>query len=38
MMDLALIGIEQLTHIQEKVLAGAGVDLAALLMPAGGAA
>ncbi len=35
MMDLALIGIERLTHIQEKVLAGAGVELASLLMPAG---
>ena len=36
MMDLALVGIEQLTHLQEKVLSGAGVDLASLLMPAGG--
>jgi ribonuclease PH len=36
MMDLALIGIEQLTHIQEKVLSAAGVDLSALLIPAGG--
>jgi ribonuclease PH len=35
MMDLALVGIERLTHIQEKVLAGAGVELASLLMPAG---
>ena len=34
MMDLALIGIERLTHIQEQVLAGAGVELASLLMPA----
>jgi ribonuclease PH len=32
MMDLGLVGIEQLTHIQEKVLAGAGVELAALTM------
>ena len=32
MMDLALIGIERLTHIQEKALAGAGVELASLLM------
>jgi ribonuclease PH len=33
MMDLALVGIEQLTHVQEKVLHGAGVDLAKLLIP-----
>ena len=32
MMDLALIGIEALTHMQEKVLAGAGVDLAKLMI------
>ncbi len=32
MMDLALVGIERLTHIQEKALAGAGVDLAGLMM------
>ncbi len=32
MMDLALRGIETLTHMQESVLAGAGVDLGALLM------
>jgi hypothetical protein len=36
MMDLALVGIERLTHVQEKVLTGAGVDLAALLMKPGG--
>jgi ribonuclease PH len=35
MMDLALVGIEQLTHMQEKALAGAGVDLAALTMTSG---
>jgi len=35
MMDLALVGIEQLTHLQEKALAGAGVELAKLLIPAG---
>ena len=35
MMDLALVGIETLTHVQEKVLAGAGVELAKLLIPAG---
>ncbi len=34
MMDLALVGIEQLTHIQEKALASAGVELASLLIPA----
>ncbi|MBX3200211.1 MAG: ribonuclease PH [Labilithrix sp.] len=32
MMDLALAGIHQLTHVQEKALAGAGVELAALLV------
>ena len=32
MMDLALIGIERLTHIQETILAGAGVELASLMM------
>ena len=32
MMDLALVGIETLTHVQEKVLAGAGVELAKLLI------
>ncbi len=32
MMDLALVGIEQLTHIQEKALAGVGIDLGALLI------
>ena len=35
MMDLALVGIEQLTHLQEKALAGAGVELAKLMIPAG---
>ena len=35
MMDLALVGIERLTHIQEKALASAGVELASLLIPAG---
>ncbi len=30
MMDMALVGIERLTHLQEKALAGAGVDLSAL--------
>jgi ribonuclease PH len=30
MMDMALVGIERLTHLQEKALAGAGVDLGAL--------
>jgi ribonuclease PH len=32
MMDLALVGIERLTHVQEKVLSAAGVDLASLMM------
>lgn len=32
MMDLALVGIEQLTHVQEKALAAAGVDLSSLLI------
>ncbi|MBX3218556.1 MAG: ribonuclease PH [Labilithrix sp.] len=32
MMDLALAGIGQLTHVQEKALAAAGVELAALLV------
>jgi ribonuclease PH len=32
MIDLGIIGIERLTQIQEKVLAGAGVDLASLMM------
>ena len=36
MMDLALAGIETLTHVQEKALAGAGVELARLMIPAGG--
>ncbi|MBX3192670.1 MAG: ribonuclease PH [Labilithrix sp.] len=34
MMDLALGGIEELTHLQEKALGGAGVDLGALTIPA----
>ena len=33
MMDLALAGVETLTQIQEKVLIGAGVDLAKLMIP-----
>jgi len=32
MMDLALVGIERLTHVQESVLAAAGVELAKLMM------
>ena len=32
MMDLALVGIERLTQIQEKALAGAGVELGSLLI------
>jgi ribonuclease PH len=32
MMDLAIVGIERLTHIQEKALASANVDLKTLLM------
>jgi ribonuclease PH len=32
MMDLGLAGIETLTHVQEKVLASAGVELAKLMM------
>ena len=32
MMDIALVGIERLTHIQEKALASAGVELNALLI------
>ena len=32
MMDLAFVGIERLTHLQEKALAGAGVALAPLLL------
>ena len=32
MIDLALVGIEQLTQIQEKALAGAGIELASLMM------
>ena len=35
MMDLALAGIETLTHVQEKVLTSAGVELASLLIPGG---
>jgi len=34
MMDMALVGIEQLTHMQEKALAAVGVDLTALLIKA----
>jgi ribonuclease PH len=34
LVDLALGGVRRLTELQEKVLAGAGVDLAALTMPA----
>lgn len=33
MMDLAIAGIEKLTHIQEKALASANVDLRTLLIP-----
>lgn len=32
MMDMALVGIEQLTHMQEKALAAVGVDLGSLLV------
>lgn len=32
MMDLALVGIERLTHLQEKALAAAGVELGSLLL------
>ena len=32
MMDMALVGIESLTHMQEKALAGVGVDLGSLLI------
>ncbi|HVH41692.1 MAG TPA: ribonuclease PH [Labilithrix sp.] len=32
MMDMALVGIEQLTHMQEKALAAVGVDLGSLLI------
>lgn len=32
MMDMAIVGIEALTHIQEKALGAAGVDLASLLV------
>ena len=35
MMDLGLIGVETLTHLQEKVLASAGVELAKLMIPGG---
>lgn len=34
MMDMALVGIERLTHLQERALASAGVDLASLLVAA----
>lgn len=32
MMDMALVGIERLTHVQEKALAASGVDLSSLLI------
>jgi ribonuclease PH len=32
MMDMALVGIEKLTHLQEKALAGASVELTSLLI------
>ena len=32
MMDMALMGIDRLTHIQEKALAASGVDLSSLLI------
>jgi ribonuclease PH len=32
MIDLAIEGIRDLTHVQEKTLAGAGIDLASLVM------
>ena len=32
MMDMAIVGIETLTHMQEKALAAAGVDLSKLLV------
>jgi ribonuclease PH len=32
MMDMALVGIERLTHMQEKALAAVGVDLSTLLI------
>lgn len=32
MMDMALVGIEQLTHMQEKALAAVGIDLRSLLI------
>lgn len=35
MMDLALVGIERLTHVQEKVLGAAGVELGALMIKGG---
>jgi len=34
MMRMGLVGVEQLTHVQEKVLAGAGIDLKLLLIGA----
>jgi ribonuclease PH len=34
MMDMALVGIERLTHMQEKALAAVGVDLGSLLIGA----
>lgn len=35
MMDMALVGIEKLTQLQEKTLGAAGVDLPSLLIKAG---
>jgi hypothetical protein len=32
MIDLGIVGVERLTQIQETVLAGAGVELASLMM------
>ncbi|HVJ92250.1 MAG TPA: ribonuclease PH [Labilithrix sp.] len=32
MMDVAIVGIERLTHVQEKALAAVGVDLGSLLI------
>ncbi len=34
MMDMALVGIERLTHIQEKALTAEGIDLGSLLIKA----
>jgi ribonuclease PH len=35
LMDMAIVGIERLTQIQEKALSGAGVDLSSLLIKKG---